>query len=322
MIDGNAVENDCESKSRYKFEQHLLELSSNTSIKKAIDEWKILIFTPITFSSDKDQCICQKTIGSGYIIRNLTNGKYAIVGSKCAKKFKKTAQKGTKRSLCTLNFGDGKYEKIQNIEDYSDRIKMMFEGMLGKTIEQCDSIESLLGFYDIACDTDEYKAKEKLFVEEMIKKIEAKRMKEENERVEIAEVLEARREIKRIEKEEACREMKRIEEEANKLKIQTELKRFEDMKKLQEEEAKKKEAEREKKHKRHEQERQKKESYYRLQQKQSLREEEEQKMLVQYKATLSIEELEEFVSSKRFLKIEERRDKNFKIWLDKQTNHL
>ena len=54
--------------------------------------------------------------------------------------------------------------------------------------------------------------------------------------------------------------------------------------------------------------------------KQSLREAENQKLLVQYKATLSGEELEAFVSGIRFMRRKEIDDKKFISWKEKQTN--
>ena len=120
-------ETDKPNKNRYNFEQNLLELSHSDKIDDALTEWFVINKNYELLSEGKVVCICNKTIKRVHYVCNLQTNKFAYLGTGCVGKFRKKLKHITNKTLRNVfmdMIGDGMYDRIFDLNKYSDEVKL------------------------------------------------------------------------------------------------------------------------------------------------------------------------------------------------------
>lgn len=142
---------------KYNFKQNLIALSRSDVLEEALNEWEMINKQPET--TKRSVCICQKVIKHIHYLYNPKTHKFAFVGTACVSKFQhtfKTMKSKTFRRVILYLFSDGIYEHIDNLDLYSEEVKLRvityFEmGLNHKTNEEkIAEIECLIN--DFGCD--------------------------------------------------------------------------------------------------------------------------------------------------------------------------
>ena len=109
---------------KYNFKHNLIALSESKDIDTALNEWNMINKQPETRTHSV--CICQKVIKHVHYLYNVKTHKFAFVGTACVKKFNhefKTVKSKTFRKVIMNLFGDGIYERIDDLDLYSEEVK-------------------------------------------------------------------------------------------------------------------------------------------------------------------------------------------------------
>ena len=114
------------NRSRYNFEQNLLELSQSDDIDDALTEWRVINKNYEVLSEGKVVCICNKTIKRVHYVCNIQTNKFAYLGTGCVGKFRNKLTHITNKTLRNVfmdMISDGMYEQIFDLHEYSDEVK-------------------------------------------------------------------------------------------------------------------------------------------------------------------------------------------------------
>tara|TARA_Y100000816_G_scaffold54026_1_gene34843 strand:+ start:13860 stop:14924 length:1065 start_codon:yes stop_codon:yes gene_type:complete len=127
-----------------RFKEGFMNLSNSKNYTEALDEW-IKVFSERRTDSNKVQCICGHDIYADvrYLI-NKENKKCIYVGSGCIKNINKeqfTSKYVTEafKKIAETN----QYTKIDNYEEYSNRVKTELLNILENEIQEINTLEKM-----------------------------------------------------------------------------------------------------------------------------------------------------------------------------------
>lgn len=251
-----------QKRAKYKFDQHLLELSRSKNIECAAKEWLFV-------EKDKRKgslCICQHKIESINYMYNSYTKYLIIVGDGCFKKFG-LSKKPIDNPLLREVFQDilmtkGEYEIIDDILEYTKHIQMqLIQRIQNEYVKHkndmvnlakiLDNIKDLLEKYDLNYLHVLYEEIQKHMMNEKIKKEEKRTEEERRIRAEMERInnmkkrqeeerrFRAEMEKRHEEERRFCAEMERIsnmKKSEEERRVQAEIERINDKKKKEEEE--------------------------------------------------------------------------------------
>jgi len=189
---------------KYNFKEHIVNLSNSDNFDDALKEWIQMpeIYKKLHKGSCK--CICQRKIKQFYYIYNKFTFKYINVGTGCYKKFNFTITNTEmpillQDMLQRYAIGEGEYEDIEDLDEYSTNIKLRIEQELTDMYKRWDTdiinlyklkddIIELIEDYNFTCleelknlviETINVLEKEKVEKEKIKQKLEEERIKKE-----------------------------------------------------------------------------------------------------------------------------------------------
>ena len=140
-------ETDKTKHNRYNFEENLLALSESKNIDDAMNEWSVINKNYEVLSEGRVVCICNKTIKHVHYACNLRTNKFAYLGTACVGKFRtkiKHITNNTLRNVFMDMIGDGLYQRIFDIQGYSDEVRIRLTKHFETTQKHYKSLDDYL----------------------------------------------------------------------------------------------------------------------------------------------------------------------------------